>query len=358
MDTEHNELLPEQEPEMNYEKVRADKIRFICDTFTGDVSWKKFWAEKDASFLVHRKASNLHKMPRFPMPSEEQKNNILTYTTQKNILYSLPVVTYAEYDDDFSCVACNDTSLHLQVIPSEGPQRHIYIPPCHSRRINSITSVAPDILAVAGGKAITFCNIYDTTYTHKRIVLDEPYTIRAITRKLISEAYDIKKYGALVIETEPDAQREVHRFKLYPYDTELYHLLRGKYLSEDSGQLEELSRDQLQVVFKAADALHYNKQLHLTDAEDKCYEELPEALKDYIDYFLVQASAERLQKGEEITEEEDDDEAEDAIGDLTEQLSDLGLEEQQDKKQEITEKEAEAAIDSLIQQLHHFDLAQ
>jgi hypothetical protein len=340
MDREPNEL-PEQEPEtkpvLTYEKIRQNKINFISDVFTRDASWQKAWAEKGSSFLAYRKASNLHKMPRFAMPSNEQKNEILTYTIQRHIMYSLPMVTYAEYDDDFSCVGCNDTSLHLQVVPREGPRQHIYIPPCHTRRISSITPVAPGIIAVAGGNAITFCNIDDKTYTHKRIVFDEPYTIRAITRKLISDTYDIKKGGALVIETEPDEQRKVHRFKLYPYDTELYYLLRGKYLSADDGQLKDLSRDQIQVVFLAADALHYNKQLQLTDAEDKCYEELPGALKDYIDYFLVQASAERLSKREETSEEDDGD---------------------NDDDEEITEEEAEATIDSLIQQLHHFDPAQ
>jgi hypothetical protein len=266
MDTEQK---PEIKPKMTREQVRADKIKLIRNTFTGAMSWQKVLTEKGNSVLAYRATLNLYEMPRFPKPSPANHDIVLTYAIKEKILYSLPIMTYEE--ENLVCIGCEDKSLHLQIVPQEGPQQHIYIPPCHPSKINGITSVTSDTIAVVGGRAITFCNIYDTAYKHKRAVLDElPYAVSGCA----------EDNGVLILQTLDKEQ-----FKLYPYNRELYYLLHGKYFSK-KGELQYLSDDQIQVVFLAADALRYNKQLQLTDAENKCYEALPGALKDYIDYFL------------------------------------------------------------------------
>lgn len=276
-----NEVEEAKKSELSYGEVCAKKIQLIRDTFTNDTNWRKVLAEEGALFLAYRKASTHHEMPRLPVPSEEQRGKVLTYAYQKQMMYALPIVTYA--DDTLMCIGCNDTSLHLWVGPQKGSQQHIYIPPCHTRRITSITAVTADTIAIAGGNAITFCNIHDKTYTHKRIVfVDLPMLtfISGITKE--------QKQGALVFETSNQLKQR-QQFILYPYNEELYHVLRGKGLSDS----------QLQVACEAAEAVHENKQLQFTDLEDKCYETLPRPLQDHIDYFLVKLYMDQKKEREE-----------------------------------------------------------
>jgi len=251
---------------------RTNKQRFIRNTFTKGTAWRIF-LEEDTSLLAYRELTEPRTMPTFKPPTLTLSTELLVYAMEHNVDPSQPTLIYEHHD--YTCIGCDNTSIHILFTPQDSQPVHLYIPPCHNRQITGIAPLASNVIAVAGSKSITLCNAYGTLPYHKRITFN--FSSQSINNLRGQD-------GALIIQTTDNlAIGKKRQYILYPYDVETYPLLRGRNLNDS----------QLEVVFQAAYALHKKRQLQLTEEENIIYEELPKPLYTLINHFLERAEKKR-----------------------------------------------------------------
>lgn len=255
MDTEQDTKKVES---LKREQSNNNKIQFMRKTFTEKRTWDFILAQEEP-LLSLRKATSIHSMSLQPIPSSEVTQQLLDYTIKKRIQFSIPLILYK--GNTKTCIGCEDTSIHVLAEEYNKPLKHMYLPPCHNHRITSIASISPSWIAIAGGNAITFCNIYNLE-RKVRVTFNPSFIFTAIN----------EEFGILVCQTKSNDQ-----FIMYPYDTKLYNLLHGK----------ELSEYELEVMFLAAHALHKKQELNFTQAETALYKNLPKQLTALVDYFFL-----------------------------------------------------------------------
>lgn len=248
----------DDEPEITPEESCRNKIKFICDTFTDADAWEHTLSQQQ-SFFAYMPAQQSYVVPLLPIPSARITDQLIDYSIDHKISFAMPSLLFEE--GNATCIACEDTSLHLLVTDKNGTLEHHYIEPCHNKRISGIAPLSNNWFALAGGSSITCCNIQDQTQ-NKRITFKDIHSISGITNN-----NDI-----LVIETQNRKQ-----YELYPYSTELYKLLHGK----------DLNDYQIEVMFQAALAHHLEKKLTLEPDAQKIYLKLPGKLLAFLNYLLI-----------------------------------------------------------------------
>ncbi len=247
----------DDEPEITSAESRYNKIKFINDTFTNANAWE-YTLSQPSTVCACTPVKQSHVVPQLPMPSIHIANQLIDYSVDNKISFSIPSLLFEE--GNVTCIACEDTSLHLLITPEKKALEHHYIPPCHNKRISSIAPLSNNWLAIAGGSSITCCNIQDQTH-NKRITFKRIPSITGITNHK----------DMLIIEAIDGTQH-----MLYPYHAALYKLLHGKNLDDY----------QIEVVFQAALALHLEKKLSLEPDAQKIYHKLPAQLLAFVNYML------------------------------------------------------------------------
>lgn len=244
-------------PEITPAESRNNKIEFIDDTFTSADAWEYTLSQPSTKFAC-TPAKTTYAVPHLAIPSMQIAHKLIDYSIDNKISFAIPSLLFEE--GNVTCIACEDTSLHLLKNSAEGELEHHYIAPCHNKRISGIAPLSNNWLAIAGGASITCCNLQDQT-RNKRITFKEIPSITGITNYK----------DMLIIEAHDGSQH-----KLYPYNPQLYKLLHGK----------DLDDYQIEVVFQAALALHMEKEFSLEPDAQNIYNELPTQLLTFINAML------------------------------------------------------------------------
>lgn len=249
--------MDDDRPEITPAESRNNKIEFICDTFTSPEAWEHTLSQPSTLFAC-TPAKTTSTVPHLPIPSMQIAHTLIDYSVDNKIPFAIPSLLFKE--GSVTCIACEDTSLHLLKNSAEGALEHHYIAPCHNKRISGIAPLSNNWLAIAGGASITCCNLQDQT-RNKRITFKKIPSITGITNHK----------DMLIIEAHDGSQH-----KLYPYNPQLYKLLHGK----------DLDDYQIEVVFQAALALHMEKKFSLEPDAQNIYNELPTQLLIFINAML------------------------------------------------------------------------
>ena len=252
-----NVYAMDDESDITPAKSRNNKIEFIDDTFTSADAWE-YTLSQPSTIFAYSHVKTTYAVPHLPIPSIQSTNKLIDYSVDNKIPFSIPSLLFEE--GNVTCIACEDTSLHLLQNSKNGKLEHHYMPPCHNKRISGIAPLSNNWLAIAGGSSITCCSLQDQK-KNKRITFKDISSIAGIKNKK-----DI-----LIIETHEGSQ-----YELYPYHAQLYKLLHGNNLDDY----------QIEVVFQAALALHVRKKFSLEPKAQKIYNKLPAQLRTFINAML------------------------------------------------------------------------